>query len=43
MSGTCETRKLAEYSDDISVKSLVRYADETHKNVEAVAEHVFSP
>ncbi len=40
--GTCKTRKLAEYSDNISVKSLIRYEDETQKNVEASAEHVFS-
>ncbi len=39
--GGCETHRPAEYSDNISVKSHLRCEDETHKNVEAFAEHVF--
>ncbi len=31
-----------EYSDNISMKSLIRCGDETHKNVEAFAERVFN-
>ncbi len=38
----CETYKPAEYSDNISAQSPLRCGDETHKNVEAFAEHVFS-